>query len=79
MARILKTSVARADYREIYDYVFESSPQNAERLLRRFDARLDVLALNNMMGRRRPELAPTLRSFPESNYVIFYRPIEDGI
>ena len=32
-----------------------------------------------MMGRARPELAADLRSFPVGNYIIFYRPIEDGV
>ena len=31
------------------------------------------------MGRRRDELLPTLRSFPVDDYLIFYRPIVEGI
>jgi toxin ParE1/3/4 len=31
------------------------------------------------MGRVRDELVPSLRSFPVGKYVIFYRPIENGI
>jgi toxin ParE1/3/4 len=31
------------------------------------------------MGRERTELAPALRSFPIGSYVIFYRPIPDGV
>jgi toxin ParE1/3/4 len=31
------------------------------------------------MGRRRDELLPSLRSFPVEDYLIFYRPIEEGI
>ena len=31
------------------------------------------------MGRLRDELAPFLRSFPVKNYLIFYRPIDEGI
>ena len=31
------------------------------------------------MGRNRPDLAPELRSFPVDNYIIFYRPISEGI
>lgn len=49
------------------------------KLLLRLDARLEVIAHHSLMGRQRPELAAGLRSFPESSYVIFYRPIEDGI
>jgi toxin ParE1/3/4 len=31
------------------------------------------------MGKQRSELAPLLRSFPVKNYLIFYRPIDEGI
>jgi len=31
------------------------------------------------MGRKVEELAPNLRSFPIGSYLIFYRPVEDGI
>jgi toxin ParE1/3/4 len=31
------------------------------------------------LGRRREELSPRLRSFPVGRYVIFYRPLENGI
>jgi toxin ParE1/3/4 len=79
MGRILRTAAARDDYFEIYDYIAEHSLQNAERVLRRLDERLRLLAANNLMGRPRPELAANLRSFPESSYIIFYRPIDGGI
>jgi toxin ParE1/3/4 len=31
------------------------------------------------MGRTRDELAPGIRSFPFSRYLLFYLPISDGI
>ncbi len=31
------------------------------------------------MGRARPELAVDLRGFPVGNYVLFYRPMADGV
>lgn len=31
------------------------------------------------IGRRRDDLAPGLRSISYANYLIFYRPIDDGI
>jgi toxin ParE1/3/4 len=31
------------------------------------------------MGRSRDELATNVRSFPVNDYLIFYRPIEEGI
>jgi toxin ParE1/3/4 len=32
-----------------------------------------MLADNSKLGRERPELSEHLRSFPEGNYLIFYR------
>ena len=37
-----------------------------------------VLASNPMMGRRRDELFPGLRSFAVGSHVIFYRVMSDG-
>ena len=31
------------------------------------------------LARARPELGPSLRSFPVGNYVVFYVPLPDGI
>ena len=41
--------------------------------------RCHMLARHPEIGRLRPELAPDLRSFAVRNYIIFYRPIDDGI
>lgn len=79
MPRILRTAASRQDYSDIHSYIAADSLQNASSLLRRLDARLKLLSENTLMGRRRPELAENLRSFPEGNYVIFYQPLEDGI
>ncbi|RBP35917.1 toxin ParE1/3/4 [Roseimicrobium gellanilyticum] len=79
MPRILRTQASKQDYNDIYSYIAADSPKHAANLLRKLDARLQVLSENNLMGRRRPELAEDLRSYPEGNYVIFYQPFEDGI
>ena len=79
MPRILRTRKSREDYISIEDYISESSPQNAEMMIRLFDEKLSNLAANNLMGRPRPELAPHLRSWNVHRFVLFYRPIEDGV
>ena len=79
MPRILRTRQSRDDYISIEDYIAESSPQNAEMIIRIFDEKLTNLAANNLMGRPRPELAPDLRSWNVHRYVIFYRPLDDGV
>ena len=37
------------------------------------------LVRSSGMGRQREELAQHLRSFPVGNYIIFYRPVSEGI
>lgn len=78
-SRILRTRQSRKDYVEIEEFIAQSSPQNAEMIIRLFEEKLHVLAENNLMGRPRPELAPTLRSWNVHRFVIFYRPTEIGI
>ena len=51
----------------------------ADRLTDQFDATLEVIASTPRMGRKVEELAPYLRSFPVGNYLIFYRPLQDGM
>jgi len=38
-----------------------------------------MLAESPSAGRTREEFQPGLRSFPVGSFVVFYRPIEDGI
>jgi toxin ParE1/3/4 len=38
-----------------------------------------MLRDNPMAGRKRPELATEIRSFPVGNYMLFYRAIAAGI
>lgn len=71
---------AQADIDEIWDYVSQDSRQNADRLVDRiYELCRERLAHQPMMGRSREELAPQLRSFPVGSYLVFYRPISDGI
>jgi toxin ParE1/3/4 len=44
-----------------------------------FERQLAMLAAMPGSGRKEPKLAPNLRSFPVGNYLLFYRPIADGI
>ena len=38
-----------------------------------------MLVQSPLAGRERPELRNDLRSFPIGNYIIFYRPLPDGV
>ncbi|MGK7953560.1 MAG: type II toxin-antitoxin system RelE/ParE family toxin [Xenococcaceae cyanobacterium] len=74
------TAPASRDIEKIVDYVADkSSFDSAERLLKKINQKCSKLANFPNMGRRRDELSPLLRSFPVDDYLIFYRPIENGI
>lgn len=79
MPVVLRTSQAHLDFVEIAVRIAEDNPIAADRWLETIDEKCRLLATMPEMGRKRPELAPELRSLPVGNYIIFYRPIRDGI
>ncbi len=81
MTNICRFTVpASRDIENIIDYVADNSSFDAaESLLKKINEKCNNLASFPSMGRKRDELLPFLRSFPVDDYLIFYRPIEDGI
>ncbi|WP_066380652.1 type II toxin-antitoxin system RelE/ParE family toxin [Anabaena sp. CA = ATCC 33047] len=79
MAIILKKPLAEADLLDIWNFIANDSFEKADRVLQKIDSQLKILASNPGMGRKRDSLVPNLRSFPVGNYLIFYRPINQGI
>jgi toxin ParE1/3/4 len=79
MSRYRLDRAAICDLESIHDYIARSTKQSAERLLRRIAQVLKTLAKNPLSGERRPEIAADLRSFSCGNYVIYFRPSNDGI
>ena len=79
MPRVLRTRASRSDYDEIWSYLAVRDLAAADRLIDHFDATVESIAATPRMGRKVEELAPGLRSFPVGHYLIFYRPLEDGI
>ena len=79
MARVVYSNVAKADLREIWDYVSDDSQLQADRLIERIRSKLEHLAKWNTLGRPRPEIARNCRSYPFGKYCFFFRPIDDGI
>ena len=78
MPRLLKRPEAESDLDEIWWYIAQDSPHNADRFLDRIQERCSALADFPQMGTRRDELKAGLRSQPVGNYLIFYFPLEDG-
>jgi toxin ParE1/3/4 len=79
MPAVRRRDEAREQLEDIWLYIARDNDAAADRLLDRIEAALFDLAHRPMMGRSRPELAPELRSFVVGNYVLFYRPLFDGI
>jgi len=64
---------------EIWFYIAQDNMDAADRFIHAIVSRFAMLAGMPEMGRMREELATRLRSFAIGNYVIFYRPMENGV
>lgn len=79
MVQVRKRPLAFADLADIWTFIADDSKQRADLFLDLLEDKLSLLATQPEMGRARPELAPGLRAFPVKRYVVFYRPLHDGI
>ena len=79
MAQTIFAPEALADLAAIYDFVAVDDRLAAERLIERLERQAAILAATPGIGRRRLELRHDLRSSAVGRYVIFYRPVTDGI
>jgi toxin ParE1/3/4 len=79
MSQYRVSDAATADLQAIWLFIAQDDQAVADRFVRSIISRFPVLAGMPLMGRQREELAPRLRSFPLSNYIIFYRPMEGVI
>ncbi len=73
--------LADADLAEIAKYIgrAKQSPAAARRFLDRLNQKLHLYAKHPEMGEARPDLGKDIRIFSFGNYVVIYRPIDDGI
>jgi len=76
MGRVRKSSVARADLIDIWQYIADDSPVEADQFLDVIEETLLLIAESPRMGKGREELAPQLRSFPVGDYRVFYRELD---
>ncbi len=79
MPRIIKHPEAENDLDEIWLYIAQDSPDNADQFLDEMEETCRKLARFAEMGRNRDDLHPGLQSFPIGKYLIFYMPIKGGI
>lgn len=75
---IRHTERARRDLRDIWHYIERSDASAADRQLRRIASKILQISQVPGMGRLRPELSESLRSFTEGRYIIFYE-LEESV
>jgi toxin ParE1/3/4 len=79
MPEIILEDAAREDLIDIWQYIARDNPQAADRMLDRIWDGFRVVAKFPQGGTLRPELALNLRCYTVGNYVIYFRPLIDGI
>lgn len=67
------------DLERIWGFIATDSPRQADRLLDTIHTRLHKLARSPLLGTACPELSPSLRFLAVKSYVIYYRPLAEGI
>lgn len=79
MGKVERTRRTRVDMLQIWVYVAERNPPAADRVISRLNADIATLGRNSMIGESIDHLAPGLRRFASGNYVILFRPLENGV
>ncbi len=73
MLTLIKSPKSEADLIDLWLYVAEDQPANADRLLDRLNEAALLLAETPSMGVDRPTLPGKIKSFPVGNYLLYYR------
>ena len=83
MGRVLRTQQARGDLKAIGRHIAEQSQSQSRdialRFLDRIESKCELYATQPLIGEARPDLAEDIRCFPIADYIVFYRPLHDGI
>lgn len=79
MAIVERSSQYLSDLDDIWFYIAQDSPTNADRFIDRIKDTVKRIAETSLMGRSAEALSPGLRQFPIGNYLFFYQPLPEGI
>ena len=77
--RIFYSGPARQDLDEIWDYIAANNPIAASKFIDRILKASQSYANQPRLGEARFDLMPDCRHFSVGQYVIYYRPVVDGI
>ncbi|MDP7016210.1 MAG: type II toxin-antitoxin system RelE/ParE family toxin [Pirellulaceae bacterium] len=79
MPHVERTRRAKTDAVQIWAYIAERNHVAADELIDRIDERLAMLATIPESAEAVPYIAPDVRRSSVGHYVIYFRPIENGI
>ena len=79
MPTLIFAPSARQDLLELFDYIARDKPVAAANWIDRIEQKCKLLVTTPEFGELRPEYGTGIRSSIVRRYVIFYRPITDGI
>ncbi|MBD2179525.1 type II toxin-antitoxin system RelE/ParE family toxin [Aerosakkonema funiforme] len=79
MSNYILSPLAIQDLDDIYDYLARKNLDAAENFVDNIEQKCQTLARFPNMGKSYENLLPQLRGVPLSNYVIFYRQLQNGI
>jgi toxin ParE1/3/4 len=79
MSAVVVRPRALADLAEIWAFIADDSPDQADAFVDLVDSKFQALSRRPGLGRRRPELSSDIRSFAVGRYVVFYLPLYRGI
>ena len=80
MSIVVYSAAAEEDLADIAAYIARDKPSAARRWVQTIREKCELLASHPMMGEQRAGFGvPGCRSFSVGNYVLFFRPIENGI
>lgn len=80
MLELIVSPEADEDLVEIWLHIAtDRDSETADKVIDSLHQKFLMLLTTPHMGRARDELAPYLRSIPEGNYMIFYRPIMNSV
>ena len=79
MPALIFAPSARQDLLDIFDYIARDKPVAAANWIDKIEKKCELIATMPGFGESRPEYGADIRSSVVGRYVIFYRPINDGI
>jgi len=79
MAKFTIAPLAEADLDDIWHYISEYNESAADKFMRDFAAKFQLLADNQEIGRRQDDFIVEMRMFPFKKYHIYYFPIARGV